>query len=199
MRRKQTYQYHINRKRLHKKTTRLPDISVDLIKKNWEVKKSAADNLAAMGLVADPNKMRGIKIPSRKEKLKMLKEPAGIDGASATEPGQSGSKGHVVSELEKEAKEGFKAAKATPHPLPKGMVKKLTDFLDKFGEDFDAMSRDYTNYDQETPAQLRTQVNRLKSVPQQWIPYLKSRGLLTNHDVEGLESSITVSPKASDS
>jgi len=195
MRRKQTYQYHINRRRLHKKLTKLPDISVDLIKKNWEVKKSAADNLAAMGLVADPNKMSGIKIPSRKEKLKMLKkQPDIIDVVPEPEPG---TKGNVAKELEKEAKEGFKVAKATPHPLPKGMVKKLTDFLDKFGEDFEAMSRDYTNYEQETPAQLRTQVNRLKSIPQQWIPYLKSRGLLnaSQVDAEELESDITVSPK----
>lgn len=40
------------------------------------------------------------------------------------------------------------------------------------------MSRDYLNSNQETPAQLRSQVNRLKKVPQQWIPYLKRRGLL---------------------
>jgi len=167
---------------------------VDLIKKNWEVKKSAADNLAAMGLVADPNKMKGIKIPSRKERLALIKKQLDTDrSVSESEPGSS--KGHVVNELEKKAKEGFKAAKATPHPLPKGMVKKLTDFLDKFGEDFDAMSRDHTNYDQETPSQLRTQVKRLKAVPQQWIPYLKSRGLLlnTNQDAEEL----TVTPKAS--
>lgn len=40
------------------------------------------------------------------------------------------------------------------------------------------MSYDHTNYNQETPAQLKSQVNRLKSIPSQWIPYLKSRGLV---------------------
>lgn len=43
---------------------------------------------------------------------------------------------------------------------------------------FQAMARDHTNYYQETPAQLRSQVNRLKKIPQQWIPYLKERGLI---------------------
>ena len=41
-----------------------------------------------------------------------------------------------------------------------------------------AMANDHTNYNQETPAQLRSQINRLKKIPQQWIPYLKSRGLV---------------------
>ncbi len=43
------------------------------------------------------------------------------------------------------------------------------------------MANDHTNYNQETPAQLRSQIKRLKSIPQQWVPYLKSRGLV---DVE---------------
>lgn len=107
---------------------------------------------------------------------------------------------HVVVELERQAKESYYSKKAHPHPIPKEMLRKLTVLLDKFGEDFEVrfilnpiglllltlqiilcqgMAKDHLNYNQETPAQLRSQINRLKSIPQQWIPYLKSRQATT--------------------
>ncbi|ODN03222.1 Nucleolar protein 16, partial [Orchesella cincta] len=47
--------------------------------------------------------------------------------------------------------------------------------MDKHGENFEAMAKDHTNYYQETAAQLRKQIERLKNIPQQWVAYLKSR------------------------
>jgi hypothetical protein len=46
-------------------------------------------------------------------------------------------KKHVVEQLEKQAKDGYEAKKAIAHPLPPEMFKKLTRFLDKYGEDFE--------------------------------------------------------------
>ena len=43
-----------------------------------------------------------------------------------------------------------------------------------------AMARDHENYFQETATQLKSQVARLKKIPQQWVPYLKSRNLLAS-------------------
>ncbi len=44
---------------------------------------------------------------------------------------------HVVVALEKEAKDGYSSKKLIPHTLPKEMYRKLTAFLDKYGEDFE--------------------------------------------------------------
>jgi len=46
-------------------------------------------------------------------------------------------KSSVVTDLEQESKEGFKAKRAIAHPLPKEMVKRLAGFLDKYGEDYE--------------------------------------------------------------
>lgn len=58
-------------------------------------------------------------------------EEEGLDG------GAKPKNHHVVQQLEKEAKDGFAAKKSNPHPLPKEMFRKLTAFLDKYGEDFE--------------------------------------------------------------
>jgi len=188
MRRKQKYGYHINRKRLNEKLSKQADIKCDTIRKAWDKKKSVVDNLTSMGLSADPNNLPRLKIPSGKESLKKMRihKTPKIDDDSDEEPMADddddddvvAEKGHVAIELEEQAKASYAKKKSTAHPLPKAMYRKLTMFLDKYGEDFEAMASDHTNYYQETASQLRLQVKRLKNIPQQWIPYLKSRGLL---------------------
>lgn len=141
-----------------------------------------------------------------KSELESMMEEEELEQNSAEKPRNQ----HVVDELEKQAVDGYKTKKSNPHPLPPEMYRKLTKFIDKYGEDFEvimtsstniliiqathliigiifgfkAMAMDHTNHYQETAAQLRTQVNRLKNIPQQWVPYLKSRGLVVVESTE---------------
>jgi len=153
--------------------TKLPQINCDAIRKTWKDKKSVGENLTAMGLIADPNKDNVFSIPSVKSALinDLDHDKSKTSAIKVTVP-------EVAKQLEETAKEGYKAKNSVKHPLPPEMYKKLTKFIDKHGEDYEAMSRDHENYYQETAAQLRSQVARLKKIPQQWIPYLKSRNLL---------------------
>ncbi|CAG7822390.1 unnamed protein product [Allacma fusca] len=162
LRRKQKFQYHVNRKQLNNKHKKLPRINCEAVREAWDKKKSLTDNLTSMGLVADAN--RNIS-QNPKNTLEAENSP---EAPCAS----------VAVALEKEAKEAFKVKKAVAHPLPPEMYRKLCGLINKHGEDFEAMEKDPTNYYQETAAQLRSQVNRLKKIPQQWIPYLKERGLL---------------------
>jgi len=174
MRRKQKYGYHINRKRLDKKLHKLPRINCDAVREAWDDKKSLSHNLSSMGLISDPNADGGFRIPSGKELL--MRANAG--GEKEEEQTSVGENSHVVDSLEEQARDEFKRKKETAHPLPPEMYRKLCKFIDKHGEDYEAMAKDHTNYYQETPKQLKKQIERLKNIPQQWIPYLKSRGLM---------------------
>jgi len=178
MRRKQKYGYHINRKRLDKKLHKLPRINCDAVREAWDDKKSLAHNLSSMGLVSDPNADGGFRIPTGKEMLRGKDPEEEMEEQTAV----VGENAHVVNSLEQQARDEFKKKKESAHPLPPEMYRKLCKFIDKYGEDYEAMAKDHTNYYQETPKQLKKQIERLKNIPQQWVPYLKSRGLVGDGD-----------------
>jgi len=177
MRRKQKFGYHINRKRLDIKLKKLPRINCDAVREAWDEKKSTSHNLLSMGLVADPNADSGFRIPSGKDQMR-----ANYQDETEVEEVQEAEKSHVVNSLEQQAREEFQKKKEFAHPLPPEMYRKLCKYIDKHGEDYEAMAKDHTNYYQETPKQIKKQIERLKGIPQQWIPYLKSRGLMTDED-----------------
>ncbi|CAL8103942.1 unnamed protein product [Orchesella dallaii] len=174
LRRKQKFGYHINRKRLDKKMKKLPKINCDAVREAWDDKISTTQNLQAMGLVADANAHKEFRIPSGKEQM------GGVAPRSTLK--NSGddvvAKVHVADTLQLQAREGYQKKKESTHPLPPEMYRKLCKLMDKHGEDFEAMAKDHTNYYQETAAQLKKQIERLKNIPQQWVPYLKSRDLV---------------------
>jgi len=172
-RRKQKYQYHVNRRRLNKNQKKLPRIDCDAVRNAWDEKKTIEQNLDSMGLLVDPNAMKEFR--KLNSKVNLPDKDADVD----MEKDQSGKEiPKVAAELQEDAKKRYKDKKSVAHPLPPEMYKKLTKFLDKFGENYEEMARDHTNFLQETTAQLRAQVKRLKNIPQQWIPYLKTRGLI---------------------
>ncbi|KAF2363875.1 Ribosome biogenesis protein Nop16 [Trinorchestia longiramus] len=82
--------------------------------------------------------------------------------------------------------------------LSKPLVKRLEYFLDRYGEDYQAMARDAMNYDQWTERQIRVKISNFKKTSYQFAEYLKERGLLRPEllsapaDAKGEQSSITV-------
>jgi len=112
----------------------------------WSHKRSTEQNLKKMGLVFNVNDLSEKKKPS-------------------------GSLKAVAKELEVEAN----APRASGYRLPKNQVEFLTYMLDKYGEDFVAMTRDKKNVAQLTWKQFRTKVNTFKSIPDQFNLFLEGR------------------------
>lgn len=124
-----------------------------------------------MGLSYDPNET--IKIPNSKTELK-AKILTNVDGWIEEEIQGTVAlpKKYVAEELEKDAK----SPRVKLFRLPKGQVEWITYLLEKYGNDFKAMARDKRNYNQETWKQLRAKINRFKSIPEQYLEYLKKNG-----------------------
>ena len=47
--------------------------------------------------------------------------------------------------------------------------------MEKYGEDFKKMSRDYKNYYQDTPAQIKKRIARFKNMKSQYDKYLAEK------------------------
>lgn len=57
------------------------------------------------------------------------------------------------------------------------MVAHLTHMLDQYDLNYKAMVRDEKNYDQITWKQYRAKIRRFMGIPEQFDPYLATRGL----------------------
>nr|CAG4642189.1 EOG090X0IKC [Eurycercus lamellatus] len=151
------YQYHVDRKKVHKKSKKQPNIKCEAIKKEWKNKLSASKNLKVMGLVYDTNK--SIPIATNRPEISETdnKEPT-----------------KVVTELVKESN----APRNGTIRIPKEKVKWIEYLLDKYGEDYEAMALDKNNHYQETAAQLKQKIKQFKKRPAYLVTYLQSRKIL---------------------
>ncbi|CAN7979901.1 nucleolar protein 16 [Ixodes scapularis] len=152
--RKNRYNYSINRKKkLKKKAKRRIKIQSVPVKEAWEETKGVYDNLRDMGLAADPNEALSIAGSSKK-----VKAPKRI----------------VVKKLEEEASQPT----ANTLRLSGDNVKFCVYMLEKYDEDYVAMARDRKNYFQETPAQIRQKIQTFKKIPEQWNAYLRAKEMV---------------------
>ncbi|CAL4214685.1 unnamed protein product, partial [Meganyctiphanes norvegica] len=89
-------------------------------------------------------------------------------------------KNNVANKLEEQAE----SKKGRNFRLPKDKIRWITYMMDKYGDDYKAMARDPKNYFQDTWKQIRGKVRQFQSIPEQYAPYLKQRGLLTEEYIE---------------
>lgn len=82
---------------------------------------------------------------------------------------KKGKKHHVVKELEEEANQ----PNVRPRSMPEQEVKYCVYMMKKYGEDYEAMAKDYKNYYQDTPSQIRKKINKLKNMPEQYKAHLQ--------------------------
>ena len=131
-------------------------------------------NLAAMGLAADANQISKIQ-STAKQLAKKRKDFSSADAAESDVEQEAGTSSEVVQQLEAEvasfeAKQTFRFGEED--------VRFFVLMLDRHGDDFKAMARDPKNLFQLTPKQLRTKITKFMSIPEQFAPYAKERGLL---------------------
>ncbi|XP_038045490.1 nucleolar protein 16-like [Patiria miniata] len=163
------YGYGVNRRRLWKKSRKMPTITCKPLKEAWDQRKSLEKNLADMGLSANPNKT--IPIPKMKDKLK----PRAVDISEMDKTGTVESSGpskiYVLHALEDMAN----VPTGRSIRISQAMMSYCTRLMEKYGEDYKAMARDPKNYYQDTPKQIRKKINLFKSIPEQYNPYIKGK------------------------
>ncbi|CAD7092729.1 unnamed protein product [Hermetia illucens] len=187
VKRSKTYRYNVNRKRLRKTRTSTGKIKCRTIKENWAANKSIKSNLREMGLAVDPNLAVGIP-NTKQERMKIVKLVNGFVEEDVIGTAKQGKtkrpprKAFVVQELEKEAK----MPRESQFRLPRGVVKDLEYFLDKFKFNYNAMVTDRRNVNQLTWRQFRAKVKKFMSIPEQFNEYLRSKNL-TKDDLRNWE------------
>ena len=140
-------------------------------------RKTLTTNINEMGLVFDVNKTLGIpniKADRVRMSMKLVngfveEDLSDVEGEESKFP-----KHHVVDSLEKDSKE-FRESKFR---LPKGVIKMISYFIDKYGLNYKKMAKDVKNYDQETWRQLRAKCRKFMSITDHFSKYLDERDLV---------------------
>nr|CAG4638846.1 EOG090X0IKC [Cyclestheria hislopi] len=149
------FRYNVNRKRANKRAQKLPAVKCKPIKEAWNPKLTTKKNITKMGLVYDVNSS----IPL---KTTLPEEPA----ESKTTK--------VIEKLKEEAN----APRKGTMKISAEQIRWIEYFLDKYGEDYEAMARDKENHYQETASQLKQKIQKFLNRPAYSVPYFRKRGLI---------------------
>lgn len=159
---------------MRNKLRKLPNIPCEQIKKEWANAKSTRVNLKNMGLAYDANE--ALQIPNVKQEMvkEAKRKVAGNEDRESDHEneGMTATKGHVAEKLEAEAK----APRERRFRLPNGQAQFLTYLIQKYGEDYKAMSRDKKNHDQLTWKQIRAKVKMFQGIPEQYNKFIINSG-----------------------
>lgn len=143
------------------------------MKELWDPTDSVKNNMMKMGVAFDANKAmshqgtKAILIARAKKCADFPDEPIEENSIQS----------EVIKRLEDEAAEAEANLKPT-FRFTREQCRWITYCLDKHGDDFKAMAKDAKNIWQETPKQIRQKVLKFISIPEQFTPYAKERGLL---------------------
>ena len=176
-RKKKTYNYGRNRKRVRKQQERTTKFNVKVdnkvMKDAWDNRISVRENMTQMGMVLIANDVVPV-VGTKKKMINKLKSLKNLPIGEESQPEVV--KPDVLSKLTEEAnapaKQSFRFSST--------QVSLITYMMDKHGTDYKAMSRDPKNLYQETPAKLRGMIRKFISIPEHYAPYCKERGLLDN-------------------
>lgn len=142
------FNYVVDRKKLWKKSKKMPGIDCPLIKEAWSEGKSVATNMRMMGLAADSNAV--LKVPSTKDVI--MKKNLNTKGL------RKQPKAYVAEALEEEASIPY----VGKGQLPPEHIHFASYMLETHQDDYKAMARDPRNHFQQTPKQIRRKVEEYK-------------------------------------
>ena len=120
-------------------------ITNDIVRANWDKKKTVKENFTELGLVADPNATYRTTHHKKAEPEEVEVEFADVSEYAETE---------VVKKLEEQSKDGAPVIRhfsPTESELWEGLVR-------DHGSDYKAMARDKRNTHQHTPKQIRRKI-----------------------------------------
>ena len=174
-RKKKTYNYGRNRKRVRKQQERTTKFNVKVdcqtMKDAWDNRISVKENMTQMGVVLSANDVLPVVGAKKKmiNKLKTLKNLP-VDVEEKPEVVKPDVLVKLIEEADVPTRQSFRFSSV--------QVKLITYMMDKHGTDYKAMSRDSKNHYQETPAKLRGMISKFISIPEHYAPYCKERGLI---------------------
>nr|XP_056718620.1 nucleolar protein 16 [Euleptes europaea] len=150
--RRAKYNYNVDRKKLNRafRKQQAPRIKCSQIRHAWDRTKSVSQNLAEMGLAADPNK--AVPIPKLMQPVMKMD----LDG-----PGKKTTvvrKPYVLSELEYQASLPEKKSET----LSRDLIDYVQHMIRSHGQNYKAMARDEKNYYQDTPKQIKGKISVYK-------------------------------------
>jgi len=184
MRKRQKFGFNRSRKRMRKTTEKHMSknvrVTCDVLKNEWDTARPVKHNLESMGLVFDANS--AIKTKSTKRKfVENLTKGVNAEEDDVTPPSEDSSNETEIEESDVVVKlrdEAEKSGKRSKFRLPAEDVRWVTKMMDRHGDDFAAMERDPDNIFQLTANKIRRRVTKFISVPEQFEPYARERGLL---------------------
>ncbi|ELT96654.1 hypothetical protein CAPTEDRAFT_93331, partial [Capitella teleta] len=137
------------------------------LKNAWDKKKGTKANMAELGLSLNPNE--SIPIVNTRYAPKPAKEE--------TKKGKKKTQNRsIVQELEAEASMSQKKIEVLSEPESLFCIT----LMKQYGEDYVAMAKDYRNYYQETPKQIRKKIMQFKKSQVNYAEYLDSKQEETN-------------------
>lgn len=134
-----------HRKKQYQKKHRVT-IQNEVVRKNWDNKKTVRENFKELGLVSDPNEAYKTTHHKKVKPAEMDVEEGDIQ--------EYREKTEVVKKLEEKSKE---TTPTTRHFSP-GECELWEGFVGDHGTDYKAMARDKRNTHQHTPAQIRRKI-----------------------------------------
>ncbi|XP_048346416.1 nucleolar protein 16 [Sphaerodactylus townsendi] len=152
--RRKKYNYNVDRKKLNRafRKRQAPRIKCSQIRHAWDRTKSVSQNLAEMGLAADPNK--AVPIPKFMQPVMKMD----IDGPE--KKSKIVQKPYVLNELEYQASLPEKQSQT----LSRDLIDYVQHMIQNHGENYKAMARDEKNYYQDTPKQIKSKINVYKRI-----------------------------------
>ncbi|XP_050714249.1 nucleolar protein 16-like [Eriocheir sinensis] len=164
-RNKSRYRIASKRRKASAKRKINPNIECSAVRAEWDKRKPASTNVSNMGLVYNLSKIGLSGIKSTREAL--------LGGRSKT----GGKPTTAVKQLEEEVCSKAQSEKPGIR-LTNAQVEYATAMLDKYGDDYKAMTRDPTNYFQDTSKQIERKIKLFTDNPRYFVPYLRKKGML---------------------
>ncbi|CAF0796693.1 unnamed protein product [Brachionus calyciflorus] len=167
--RKFNYNKDLKKKWKKTKAKENPVVKTEHLKDFWNSKKSIKANYAEMGLCSDPNFTLGI------PKTKNILNPEFMEIEKAKQLDQA------LNESKKETPALKKLIAEANRPVEKVYNLNENDILyciymmEKYSEDYAKMAKDYKNYYQDTPAQIRKKINLFKQMKGPYQKYLSDK------------------------
>ena len=191
LRKKKTYDYHRNRKRVKQQLEKNSKFNVKVdckvVRDAWDHRVSVRENMSRMGIVLNASDV----MPVSGTKKKLVNDMKKLKNVSVEEETEAADesrilKPEVIAKLSEEAnvpvKQNFR--------FTTSQVQLITHMMDKHGSDYKAMARDPRNHFQETPAKLKGMIRKFISIPEHYAPYCKERGLLQTEKSDGREDDL---------
>ncbi|XP_065556280.1 nucleolar protein 16-like [Artemia franciscana] len=171
-----------NRRKNNRRTRNKLECVNAVLKDEWNQKEGIQENLRKMGFAMDPNKILPIPLtkdlhtnPSLCSTTNWSVEETELNGVNSIVPSEGNilEKQTALSRLKNPIRRRVHVPRIPPCEFEFVMY-----MVDKYNDDYEAMAMDKKNIYQETPSVIRKRIQKVLSLPDLQVKYLKKRGII---------------------